>query len=273
MAEAILSLPTWLTGVLIIGGFTALSIGCLLLLRGWVRRSLVEMHNDVAGFLIAVVGVMYAVLLAFLIIVDWEQFNAASRMATDESSTLTSMYHETGLLPQAIRPEARASLRTYTHRVIDDEWKTMQKGKGSPLVDTALTRMYRVYDGLNRTKAGQGTTDESFRLLDELSAQRAARLAASNESLNGVFWLVLIIGAIITVGYSLIFYLENVRMQMVMTGGLAALIAALLFLLLVVDHPFLGDVHISSESFRAALEQMGAQAPGGAAGGSSIPGG
>lgn len=272
MANAILSLPTWLSGILIIGGFTALSIGAMLLVRERVHRSMGEMHNEVAGFLIAVVGVMYAVLLAFLIIVDWEQFNAANSTVTNESSTLTSLSHETGLLPSSVRPEAQTSLRTYTSDVITREWKTMEQGNDSPAVDADLTRIYQVYDGLNRTGSGQGTTDESFRLLDQLSAQRTARVAASRESLNPVFWVVLILGAVVTVGYTILFYLDNVVIQALMTGGLAALIASLLFLLLVVDHPFVGDIHISSESLRFALEHMTAHPPAAGAGGIPLPG-
>jgi hypothetical protein len=61
-------------------------------------------------------------------------------------------------------------------------------------------------------------------------------------------------------------------MQALMTGGLALLIASLLFLLLVVDHPFTGDVHVSSESLRVALEHMGSAPHGGAAANISIPG-
>jgi hypothetical protein len=83
---------------------------------------------------------------------------------------------------------------------------------------------------------------------------------------------VLIIGAIVTVGYTIIFYLENAAMQGLMTGGLALLIASLLFLLLVVDHPFRGDIHVSSESLRVALEHMSGSGHGGTATAISIPG-
>jgi hypothetical protein len=46
----------------------AASVGGLLLVRRRIALATLEQHNEVAGFIIAVIGGLYAVLLAFVVI-------------------------------------------------------------------------------------------------------------------------------------------------------------------------------------------------------------
>jgi hypothetical protein len=62
-----------------------------------------EQHNEVAGFIIAVIGGLYAVLLAFVVISVWEQFDAAQTDASREANHV-----------EMLRTE-----------VVDDDWKEM----------------------------------------------------------------------------------------------------------------------------------------------------
>ena len=74
MADVFLGLPPWLVAVLLV----VVMPGLVLLLQWRIRRrwpSLAEGdHNEVVGFIIAVVGVIYAVLLAFVVIVAFAVF-------------------------------------------------------------------------------------------------------------------------------------------------------------------------------------------------------
>ena len=80
MRHAITYLPLWLVGLLVLGGIIGTSVGGLILTRRWMRR-FKELPNDLAGFVYAVVGVCYAVLLGMrspagksLITEGWERF-------------------------------------------------------------------------------------------------------------------------------------------------------------------------------------------------------
>ncbi|MGY1704454.1 hypothetical protein ACI79C_07760 [Geodermatophilus sp. SYSU D00697] len=99
MAHGILSLPGWLIDVLLVVVLPAL----VLLVQWGIRRRWPAMaegqHDDVVGFIIAVVGVIYAVLLGFVVIVTWEAFNEAESIVGQEASTLRSMYRESAAFP------------------------------------------------------------------------------------------------------------------------------------------------------------------------------
>ena len=71
--------PTWLWGTVLVAIFTAVSCARLLVFHGLVHVSVRKAHNDLAGFTIAVIGVLFAVLLAFIAIATWESFSRGVR--------------------------------------------------------------------------------------------------------------------------------------------------------------------------------------------------
>src|SRR3954454_14841380 len=92
------NVPTALLGLAIVAIAIALSLGGLVLVRRSVKLSTLEEHHEVAGFILAVVGVVYAVLLAFVAVSTWEQFESA-RSATDrEAALVEGVYRTSGAL-------------------------------------------------------------------------------------------------------------------------------------------------------------------------------
>ena len=59
-----------------------------------------EEHNDVAGFIYAVLGVAYAVLLGLMVIAVWEEWNAANAAVDQEASELAEVFWLAHRLPQ-----------------------------------------------------------------------------------------------------------------------------------------------------------------------------
>src|SRR5947207_754819 len=49
-------------------------------------------HNDVIGFVYQMVGVVYAVMLAFAVFIVWSQFETTSTAVEQEANTLVSLY-------------------------------------------------------------------------------------------------------------------------------------------------------------------------------------
>lgn len=70
----IYALPGWLDLILIVALCVVLACaGHVLVHRSFKAVSFIE-HNEVAGFIIAVVGVLYAVILGFLTVIVWEHY-------------------------------------------------------------------------------------------------------------------------------------------------------------------------------------------------------
>jgi hypothetical protein len=123
------SLPIALTGVLVIGGFLLLTLAIGYFVVRLAPVSVREQHNDLAGFILAVVGVIYAVLLAFVAIGVWERFEQAEARTYEEATNLTVVYRDAGSFRSG--GTLRAALRDYVGDVIEREWPEMRRGERS----------------------------------------------------------------------------------------------------------------------------------------------
>jgi hypothetical protein len=69
-----------------------------------IPTALRQKHNDVAGFIYAVLGVAYAVMMGLMVVAVWEQWAAAKTIADDEASEVAEVFWIAHQLPQ---PEGR----------------------------------------------------------------------------------------------------------------------------------------------------------------------
>jgi TRAP-type C4-dicarboxylate transport system permease small subunit len=80
---------TAVQGVLTVGAAVLLAVGGFFWVQRQVHVSIREAQNDIAGFLYAVLGVLYAVLLAFVVIVVWQDFDEARVIVEHEAGALS----------------------------------------------------------------------------------------------------------------------------------------------------------------------------------------
>jgi hypothetical protein len=243
-AATVTALPIGLSGVLFVVVLPALAIGAQLLIRrSWPALADGE-HNDVAGFIIAVVGVIYAVLLAFVVIVSWEDFSKAESTVGQEASALRSIYRESQAFPPEVREHIRADVLRYASTAIDVEWPAMAAGKpGSPEV-------YRVLDDMSQslaqlpanTPVQQAYLGAEADRFNQLVGFRSERLDYVEKGVPDVLWIALGVGAVVTIGFAMIFGLRSTMLHVIMTASLSAVIGVLLFVSVAIDHPFDGDV-------------------------------
>src|SRR5918995_3746867 len=77
-----------------------LAVGGLVLVQRLVPIEVRQPHNDVAGFIYAVVGVAYAVLLGLILIAVWEQFSEARETAEREASQVADVFWLAHRMPE-----------------------------------------------------------------------------------------------------------------------------------------------------------------------------
>src|SRR5262249_12799212 len=127
----IATVPNYLLGIAVISLAVALSIAGLLLVRRLVPIEVLESNHQVAGAKFQVVGTLYAVLLAFVVIVTWQQFQEVSMAVDLEATTLADLFRDAAEYPEAARVRFRRQLQTYAEIVVTDEWQAMGRGEES----------------------------------------------------------------------------------------------------------------------------------------------
>ena len=82
----------WISGILLVGLTTLIAMAGPVIVRRHVSLDRLSTNNEVAGFKFATVGVLYAVLLAFAVIVVWERFNDAEKYVAQEAGAAATVY-------------------------------------------------------------------------------------------------------------------------------------------------------------------------------------
>ena len=92
-------IPTTLAVFIAVFGSAALAVGGLLVFHATVPHKLRSLHNDLAGFVLAIVGVIYAVLLAFIAVAVWQTYSDVDNLVQMEANLVDDLYRDTISLP------------------------------------------------------------------------------------------------------------------------------------------------------------------------------
>lgn len=249
-----MDMDSYLGGCLLVfGGAIAAVIG-LLVMRKVVDFDKLRASHDVGGYLLSVVGTLYAVLLGLVVVDAMQKFETARQVTEREANALADVFIMARCLPEPKRGEIRKFCNDYAHQVVQTEWSNMNQGAYCPVAHRfAVTMMQNLTDFEPVTENQKALYPEMVSKASEIWKCRRARL---NMALNGVApaeWLTLIAGAVITVFFTFFFGLENLKLQIAMTAMVAMLISLNLYLVLLFGYPFSGDIRIGSEAFKIDL--------------------
>jgi Protein of unknown function (DUF4239) len=257
LRDWIYSIPTWLTGSIIVFGAVAISLLALACFHRFVPTELRRAHNDVAGFILAIVGVIYAVLLAFIAVSTWEDFNKAQDSADLEADMVDNLYVDSAGLPPALAFFIQQRLREYSRIVIDKEWPAQRAGR---LNLEGWKPLYQLNTAISKFRSSEGTAAaldaEVLHTANDLYRARRDRLVASASKIPDIMWVITVLGGALTVGFSFLFGVPDFRLQLLMTGLLAASLALVIVLIVAFDCPFRGDLSVSSDVYSRLFERV-----------------
>jgi hypothetical protein len=94
-----------------------------------------------------------------------------------------------------------------------------------------------------------------------MTEHRRIRLLQSRQKLPALLWAVLVVGGIVTVGSTCLFGVENFKLHVVQVFEISFLLSLILVAIASINRPYQGDVHVTPEAFRYALETMNESAP------------
>jgi hypothetical protein len=247
-----------LLGLLIFGGLAVYALAGVWISRRILHGKVREGHNDVCVPIFLNAGVLFAVLLGFMVIAVWEAYDAAKNTAATEAAALVPLYRAAGNLPKEAAEKIREYTREYVHEVIEDEWPIQTRGgSGSSKARHQIGNLFRAFgDGtidVQTKKDFPMTCTAVMQHITEVTNDRNKRIIQANESLSPVMWMAIIGGALIIVTLSFVIYMERAGPHMFMSSLMAALIGLLLFSCHLLSHPFRGPIAIPAEAFEKTM--------------------
>ncbi|HRF64137.1 MAG TPA: DUF4239 domain-containing protein [Candidatus Competibacter sp.] len=247
LSAYLLMLPQWVAVSLLVVVTVSFSIAGFLVVHRFIPTKVRQIHNDVAGFVFATLGVTYGVLLAFVVIVVWEQFNEAKVNVQNESSTALVLYKNIEAYPdKTISHKMRDGFLRYCRQAIAEQ-ESMSVEQSTEAAEIAINQLLTLLDGIVPDGGHEQILyTQILQNLNELAKYHNLRHQVSHEELPSVIWIGVVVGAMITIGFTFLFGTENFWAHITMMSLLAALIAVVIYVVIEMDHPSMGSVHIDT---------------------------
>ena len=255
----IYDIPNWELFLLMLAVFASVSLGGLFLTRPLVRRIVggSDKYNDVTNYYFTAIGVLYGLTLGLIAVGTWQNFNDVDTKVAKEANSLGALYRDLDGYPAGLRRETENLLRDYAKVVIEKEWPAHRQGAvldaGDVILDDLENKVMAFEPSREVEKIAH---DEVIKSLSELVGNRGYRVQSVNEGLPGVLWTVVLIGAVINIGITYIFWLDNLGVHSLLVVALSSTLAMLIFLTAAMDNPFRGEFSVSSEAFQYVLDHV-----------------
>ena len=244
-------------GVFLVCVFVAVAVGGLILVQRTVSIATRRQHNDVTGFIYAVLGVVYAVLLGLMVVAVWEEWNEAAHTADDEANVLAEVFWLVDRMPESRGHHIQELARSYARVVVVKEWPLMGEEKSSPQAWDLLDDIrFSLQNFDPTTPEEQVVYEQGFERMRDLADARGDRLLQSKQGLPAILWVVLISGGIVVVSFTYLFGLDSTTIHLLMVASLALVISLVLFTVAALNFPFKGDITIHPEAMEQVLDRL-----------------
>lgn len=248
------------TEVIAVACVLASALG-VLVMRRWVSLETLVEHHEVAGVCFAVVGGLYGIILAFVLVSSWERYDTARSQTEVEASSAADLFRHAEAFSEPTRSSLKSAVLGYTQSVIDDEWPAMETGHSSPATQD---RYFAIWDVMTKARPTEGWEialyQSSLDKLDDFADGRRSRMFYLESGLPSVIWTFLIAFGVATVCFTYFFGMRRLLPQVLITVVLAGTIVWTLALVHETQTPFSGELHVSDRAFRVALAFMKHQA-------------
>lgn len=250
----LLQLPILLSFLIVISVSAALASLGLKIVRKKFSAEFMKEHHEVAGFIFNAFGLIYAVLIAFVVFATWTDYDSTKKNIELEASSLSDLFFDAQGFPEPLKSSAQDAIIEYTKAVINEEWDYLERSE-NPSALTATQKLWSVYFSADiKSIPNEPLYRESLKQLNELGKYRRLRIFSAVNTIPSMIWVVLIIGGVLSIAYTYLFATKNLKAQYIMTAALSITTALILFLIYVLDHPFTGTNKITTSSFNIILD-------------------
>ena len=212
--------------------------------------------NETVGDFLQYFGVIYGLLLGLLAVATYQNLSDVEKAVGSEASSLAALYRDVSAYPEPARAELQGLLRDYTRYVIDEAWPLQQEG----IVPIGAVKKVAAFsDRLSsfepETKAQEALHETALRQFNMFFEHRRTRLYSVTAGIPAVLWYTVAVGALLNM---LLIWLFDLRLglHLLLGGILSFFLATMISLIVLMDHPFRGEVSISPQAFELVYDQL-----------------
>lgn len=218
---------------------TLMSLAGLYLVRKKVGLESLKECHEVAGYLLSIIGTLYAVLLGFIVVDSLAKFDRARVLIEEEASGVANVFFLADNFPQKERHQIHVHCVRYIDAVLEEEWETMKDGNPSPRAINEMRELWLVISKFEpKSQNNQSLWEAMLQSMGEIGTSRRLRIITAKYGLSNVMAAVLMIGATTTIAFTYFFGLEKLKAQMMMTALVSITLSLNVCLVLLYGYPF-----------------------------------
>jgi hypothetical protein len=253
----IYSIPAWLFMSASVIGACALACGLLAFMRARISRNEAITHNDVAGPILTIIGTVLAVMMSFMVVGVWQEYDTAAQTAQQEASALSDLHHLADAYPPDMKYAVQNAVDTYIDLVLNEEWPAMRRGGESRAAhDQAYNIQHILVTWRPKDTAEQALQAAGERLAGTFLDNRRNRILANRQGIPILLWAAMLFTGAITVIFSFYFRVDRPHAQYIMVVAETAVISLIFTLIAELDYPFRGDIGVDPFSFEHVMNAM-----------------
>jgi len=254
------NVPAWLVLV----GLLVLIAGGAVLLQKLLRQRYPQLagdaHNDPTRFAFGVICFVYAFFVGFMASALWSQINAEDEQVRTEAAAGVQLARDRSVFDAPDGDRIRQALLDYERAALTEWPMVANGGQAYPEADRALKRVYLAYEQVNaHTDIQRSFLATSLTNLDKLSQARTARVLQAQTNSSGPpwsLWSVILLTSLLVVGGSVIYGIEEPRLSTTLVATVGVLVAANLFLIMELAHPYIGEIATSSQPLQEVVNVL-----------------
>lgn len=254
---------SWLSGVPILVAlplFAAIFAAAAVAAHSALRRLLppqerLSEHHEVAGFLMGVVGVLYSVVVGFLVGTVWTAFAAAQQTTDLEAGYVADAFNYAGQVAQPQRATLQRIVARYAILVRREDWSAAPHVRMDPTAELLYDAVATAVQVPQTKSASSEQILESNSIrsalidtLRRLGDTRRLRLVQAKTGLPPGLIEALLLGAMGVVAFTFLFGVRSYAKQMTMTALLAGSIGLFFGLIVELSTPYSGQIHVSRDA-------------------------
>lgn len=248
--------PLALSATVVVASMIALAVGAHLGLRHTARSYDFAQNNSTVGTVLSVVGIVYAVVLGFVVVIVWQSYYRSEQTMFDEVNAVADMYRNAPMLGEPLASRVRADLRGYVQLQLDEELPAMEHGRAGILTERQSARLV---DDMVRTfasdRGANAARERELNLLQRVLDARRESLYVNAGEVPRPLWFTLVTGSALVLGMTFLLGGTDQRVHLTLTAAGAAMIGIMFVLILYLDAPFRGT-HSTARYWGALLSTM-----------------
>lgn len=273
MFDWLYQFPPLAVAGIVVASTALVAVGGFVLARRYLQPKFKyhEGVNDVISGSLGAIGVLYGITVGLITIDVWQRHTTAEDLVVREAAAIQVLYTMVSadigskrvaepldqVLPKVdetestrVRKPVAELVARYLRDVICVAWVEQRAGLKASADGRALRAIRQQVLSIEPNEGGQQARySAAIQSLNQLNELRRLRTDSATGQLSGVMWMIIVLGALMSMCLIYLFRLEDSRLHFLVVSVLSGFLGLVFLMIILNDRPFFGANGIEPDTY------------------------